>query len=265
MSFDDFINNLNDLFNQHNWQIHGGSGSFIDYVNQTPRRTGDEMNVRTSIVFPLFQYLGWPAGTNPSIWDHDAAISSQNRNRPDSIARSSITHQAVFVLDTKSSNETLENYLGQIKNYAVEVGVRYGILCNGKRILVKDYSKNIATTIFDLKIKDWIEMGSLNNFKPFLYEFYELFKMDNFHKIDEFIKEINISRRLWLRRALPIGEHIEEFISRTTEILKEIGLSFLNQFNKILHISIEYYEKTQFVSEDDHNKYIEENYSVPLF
>jgi len=257
MSFKIFVKELKKLYLEKNWTAKSGVVDFLSYINQKPKPTGDEMNLRTAIVFPIFQLLNWPAGLNPSFWDHDSSIS--DGTRPDSIAKNPDTQENIFVLDTKSSSEVLENYLNQIRDYSLNLGVRYGILTNGKRILVYDFIKEPATVLFDLTLSDWIIDDKLSDHEPELVEFYNLFSKDIIFQAEEIRKKISINEKEWVRQALPITTHIDEFVKEIVNILNLLIRSFDNQLKIILKKSEDYFKSTRYISQDDHGDFIEKN------
>ncbi len=95
-------------------------------------RSGDELNIRTSLGFAIFQTLGWNFGGLPSDIDHD--IGNKGGKRPDIIAKLAGTDIKFFIVETKATSDphldAASANFGQLAGYIKSDGVPLGILTN---------------------------------------------------------------------------------------------------------------------------------------
>jgi len=139
----------------------------------------NEQATRNQLIDPLLRVLGWDP-TDPEKVIPNAA--NEDSKKPDYTLL--LDKKPILILEAKNASADLEKreIVGQLAQYCYNMGVRYGILSNGKQWLFY----NTFETSPDNRILWKIDITSSEKEK--IIELFNLFSLDNIDKIDEAVK-----------------------------------------------------------------------------
>lgn len=139
----------------------------------------NEQATRNQLIDPLLRVLGWDP-TDPEKVIPNAA--NEDGKKPDYTLL--LDKKPILILEAKNASADLEKreIVGQLAQYCYNMGVRYGILSNGKQWLFY----NTFETSPDNRILWKIDITSSEKEK--IIELFNLFSLDNIDKIDEAVK-----------------------------------------------------------------------------
>lgn len=204
-AFDSFVERFFAIFKQLRFQTY--------LRKPAPRRSGDEaFIVDNAITGPLLELLGF---------SHAAQVYNQGNRfgRPDFMP-STEEYGVCFVVEDKSTGIELdldisdpESHLSQLTGYLRSLGLRYGWLMNGVRLMVWRLDNPLEPTCtLDLDIpnalREWEvdERASLS--KPTLLalrQIWEQFRRATFADWQRLESEIGMEGEAWEKQALPVG------------------------------------------------------------
>lgn len=134
------------------------------------KRSGVEENVKLKIVLPLLKELGYD-----TVRDMDFEHFVENKRADIALL---VDRKAKVVVECKSLEKNLDDYISQALNYAVKKQIPYILLTNGKEFrLYKSFIENLINpkdrllvfiTLDNLvkqyeDLKEWIGVESLKN------------------------------------------------------------------------------------------------------
>ena len=113
----------------------------------------NEIRTRTVLIDPMLEALGWDA-SDPALVTVEYEVPP---GRADYGLRRGLDNPPVVLIEAKRLNEPLDPHLGQLLNYALVRGVRYGCLTDGNIWEVYDVFKQVPLEerkILSLAISD---------------------------------------------------------------------------------------------------------------
>jgi len=129
-----------------------GGKDYLTYLAST--HADDEMDMRTSVGFAIFEALGWKFGSTGNDILHDTTAATGSR--PDILVKLPADERIVFVVETKSTNEKKidegDPHYVQLEGYIKANGITLGILTNHVRVncwLFRDTPQLLCS--FDLR------------------------------------------------------------------------------------------------------------------
>ena len=158
---------------------HDGK-DYIQYLSST--RPADEQVVRQQIIIPIL--------TDFLAYDLQGDINPEDKTRTGFIdILVKVDGNPVFVIELKKSSETnLKEHLPQLSRYVKSTGVKYGMLTNGRSILIYDFYVNETIPIFSLNLESLYTPQLFTD--DSINAFYSLFSIKSFKDIRRLQKEI---------------------------------------------------------------------------
>ena len=231
--------------------------SFIEYI-QLPavRRTGDEAAVvDMAISGPLLGLLGFAPGQRGY---------NQQRlgERPDFVPNDPICGSC-FVVEDKSTSLDLTldlhdptSHLAQLQRYVRANALRYGILTNGRRLLLYRFDGAAALIEIDVDIVAALRVWAGD--APALREAYtgqlrillERCHRDAFTQTERLEAELTLDETAWAAQALPLGttrDHDALFVSEIQTLLGELQRDAFTQLTYHLERNATYLTQEQII------------------
>ena len=211
-TFDDFLTGFFAIYTTP----HFKNGDFPAYL-QSPitKGKGDEAPiVDVAITIPLLNLLGFTAG-------EQTYNDGKTFGRPD-FAPTIPDYGVCFIVEDKKTTEDLdlnladpESHLSQLSGYVRALGLRAGLLTNGKRLTVWQFENPEQPRCdIDLDIPqvvhEWRAGGepALNpDAKQSLLRLQQQFHRDTFADWQRLEREVAMEFADWERQALPVGNH----------------------------------------------------------
>ncbi len=148
-------------------------------INHFNLYSTNEQATRNQLIDPLLRILGWDPNDPEKVIPNAA---NEDGKKPDYTLL--LDKKPILILEAKNASADLEKreIVGQLAQYCYNMGIRYGILSNGKQWLFY----NTFETSPDNRILWKIDITSSEKEK--IIELFNLFSLDNIDKIDESVK-----------------------------------------------------------------------------
>lgn len=134
---------------------------FLEGIRPRYDRYNDEQNATVKFVVPLFEMLGWNPLTTDMEFEYLIPGEKGEKGKVDVALFAGKSKTPKFLIEVKPFQDELDEGETQIVEYLVKSGFDYGIVTNGRELVVysrqhvrPDYKR--ARKFFSLKVDDFV-------------------------------------------------------------------------------------------------------------